>query len=357
MHRSDLERFVGRLAFRHLRMLVAIAEERHLVGAAQRLNMTQSAITKALQETEALLGEPLFDRTNRGVIPTIFGQALIIHARLVLTQLGHAAEELADLKDGTGGRVAVGTLHAASASLLPSAIAALRKERPKVVVSICEGTDDLLLPALRVGELDFIVGRFPEGHPRADLLQETLLLDVACIVVRIGHPLETRGPVRLRDLLAWDWILPRQETTLRRQLDEAFRCEGIDPPAHSVESVSLLTNLGLLTEADYLSVWPWQVANAEAEAGRVSILPIALPTTAGPIGVTTRRGARLSPASEQLLEMLRSVARRTPRCPLLTAIPDGKSRLTQTPLCSPGGREMMPSMRLHGETTCQVEAM
>lgn len=139
----------SRLKIRHLRMVVAIVDEGNLVGAAKRLNMTQSAVTKALQELEALTGSKLFDRTNRGVVATIFGETLAEHARFIITQLTHAEEHLADLRDGTGGRIAIGTLLSASAELLPGAIARLRRERPRIVIRIVEGTGDVLVPALR----------------------------------------------------------------------------------------------------------------------------------------------------------------------------------------------------------------
>ncbi len=306
---QEMKLLTSRLTIRHLRMVVAIEKEGNLVRAAKRLNMTQSAVTKALQEIEALMKARLFDRTNRGVVPTMFGHTLAQHARLVIAQLAHAEEHLADLRDGTGGRVAIGTLLSAAAELLPTAIARLRRERPKLVVKIVEGTNDVLIPALRAGELDIVVGRLSELPDRLSVVQEVLMDDIALVVVRRGHPLAERGALRLADLAGWEWILPPQETSLRRQIDIAFLEEGLEPPTHAVESVSLLTNRALLIDADYLGVFPAAVARREAAAGAIAILPVALRTTAIPIGITTRANARLSPAAEVLVETLRSTSR------------------------------------------------
>lgn len=311
-----MEGLLKRLAFRHLRLMVKIAEEGNLVGAARHLNMTQPAVTKSLQETEALLGIQLFERSNRGVTPTIYGEALVAHARLVIAQLGHAAEELNDLRDGTGGRIAVGTLLAASANLLPKAVARLRKERPKLAVTITEGTNDLLMPSIRQGELDLVVGRLPEFWDREGLSQEALFQDAGCIVVRAGHPLVGRNDLELGDLLAWDWIMPRQQTTLRRQIDRSFYDQGLVPPRHAVESVSFLTNRALVFDADYLSVWPWQVAHSELQTGRITILPVPLKATLGAVGITTRLDARLSPAAKVLILTIKKVAGELDPCPL-----------------------------------------
>jgi DNA-binding transcriptional LysR family regulator len=296
------------LTMRHLRMVVAIIEEGNLVCAAKRLNMTQSAVTKALQEVEALTRAHLFDRTNRGVVPTLFGETLADHARLVLAQLQHAEEHLADLRDGKGGRVAIGTLLAASAELLPRAIAQLRRERPKLIVKVVEGTDDVLIPALRAGDLDLVIGRLSERPEALTLKQEVLTADFACVVVRRHHPLTRRKRLTLAELIEWEWILPPPETNMRKQIDIAFLEEGLDPPTHAVDSVSLLTNRQLLLTADYLGVFPAQVARQEAALGGIVILPVTLRATAGRIGITTRANARLSPAAEVFLETLRAVA-------------------------------------------------
>lgn len=299
----------GRLSFRHLRMIVAIAEEGNLVGAAQRLNMTQSAVTKALQEVESLTETRLFERTNRGAVPTLPGATLIGHARLILTQLRHAEEHLADLRDGTGGRVAVGTLLSASAMLLPRAIARLRAARTNIDIKVVEATNDILMPRLRSGELDVVVGRLSEHRETRDVEQETLLEDHPCVVCRPEHPLTRLQNPRLEDLVGWDWILPPPDVSLRRQLDVAFRQAGVPPPLHAVESVSLLTNRALLQRGDYLAVMPLQAGLAEAATGAVVIVPVAMPNVSRPIGITRRANSALSPAAETFVRTLRDISR------------------------------------------------
>lgn len=296
------------LSLRLLTLVDAIAREGSLLAAAQEVGLTQSAVTKALQEAEAIVGTRLFDRTNRGVRVTQAGAVLVAHARLVLTQLRHAGQELEDMRLGSGGRVAVGVLVSAAVTLLPRAIAQVRKARPNLAVKVIEGTNDVLMPLLRAGELDLVIGRLPGFSSGAGIAEETLCDDHAQIVVRAGHPLLSRRGLRLADLLDEPWILPRQETSMRRQIDEAFRAEGLPPPANSVESVSILTNRSLVLLADYLVIWPVQLARFEAAQGRVAALDVALPATHRPIGISTRRGARLSPAAETLIAALREAA-------------------------------------------------
>lgn len=296
------------LSLRHLTLIDAIAREGTLLGASQSVGLTQSAVTKALQEAEATVGSMLFHRTNRGVQMTQAGEVLVAHARLVLTQLRHAGQELEDLRSGSGGRVAVGVLVSAAVSILPVAIAAVRQRRPNLAVKVIEGTNDVLMPLLRAGELDLVIGRLPAFVSGSGIAEETLCEDYAQIVVRAGHPLGQRSGLTLSDLMDQPWILPRQETSLRRQIDEGFRQMGLPVPANIVESVSILTNRALVLRADYLAIWPVQLAQFEADLGLVQALDIPLPSTHRPIGISTRRDARLSPAAETLIAALRVAA-------------------------------------------------
>ena len=277
-----------------------------MVRAAEAIGLTQPAVTKAVRDLERDLGVDLFERGNRGVTPTIYGEALVRHARCVLAQLVHAAEEIDDLAHGVGGRVAIGTLLAASARLLPRAVARLRAERPRVVVDVVEGTNDRLQPMLLRGELDMVVGRLTEFRHRARVHQEPLYDEEIVILSRPGHPLALDEHLRLADLRSADWILPPPETTLRRQLEKAFFDAALEPPRCAVQSVSLLTNRRLLYESDLIGAWPRGVAADDLVAGHLVSLPVRLSEILGPVGVSTRKSARLSPAAQALLTILRA---------------------------------------------------
>ncbi|MDR6775322.1 LysR substrate-binding domain-containing protein [Azospirillum sp. BE72] len=297
-----------RLSMRQLNVVVAVDQYRSIVRAAQHLNLTQPTVTKTLQDAEAAVGSPLFDRTNRGVEPTAAGTALARHARLVLAQLTHAEEELTDLRDGAGGRVAVGSLIAASVRLLPEAIIRLKKARPRVSVAVREGANDILVPALRRGELDVVVGRLPEYREREGIEQEPLYREIACLTVRAEHPLAGRDKPSLAELAAWEWILPSPETTLRRQVEKVFYDVGVATPVQVIESVSLVNNLRLLLDANFIGIMPFQAIRTLAKSGQVRILPVPLTETLGPVGISRRAGSELSPVCEALLAEMRIVA-------------------------------------------------
>jgi len=299
-----------RVSVRHLRLTAAIAEVGSMMRAGEAIGMTQPAVSKAVRDLERDLGVTLFERGNRGVTPTIYGEALVRHAQRVLAQLEHAAEEIEDLAHGAGGRVAIGTLLAASAWLLPKAIVRLRAERPRVAVDVVEGTNDRLQPMLLRGDLDMVVGRLSEFRHRTGLQQEPIYSEEILILARPGHCLAGRPDLGLSDLQEADWILPPPETTLRRQLEKAFFDAGLDPPRCAVQSISHLTNRNLICESDLVGVWPRGVAADDLAQGRLVSLPVQLNDIPLPVGISTRKGVRLSPAAGALLAKLREAGRK-----------------------------------------------
>ena len=303
-----IDRVSTRLKLKQLRLLVAIAAHKSILHAAKELGISQPAATKLLKDLELDFDVMLFQRTNRGVIPTEFGTALVRHGKLVLAQISHAAQELDDLNQGLGGRIAIGTLLTASAELLPRAIEKIVCQRPNVNIAIKEGTNDLLMPMLHNGELDLVVGRLTEYRYRKDLKQETLFDEQIVVAARNGHPLCELSRVKFGDLTGHHWILPPPETTLRRQIEKEFFDHGHPPPQNAVECVSFLTNRTLLEQTDMLCILPYSVIRQEVERGALGVISCKLNISSGPVGVSYRDERALSPAAAMFLGELRKTA-------------------------------------------------
>ncbi|MBV8910913.1 MAG: LysR family transcriptional regulator, partial [Gammaproteobacteria bacterium] len=280
-----LERWIARkFRLRHIELIAELYDSRSILKASRRLNLTQPTVTKSLQDVEATLAVALFRRSNRGLEPTAYGEIFARHAKIVLAQLRHAAEEIESLRAGYSGKVTVGTLLAASASILPDAIALLKKDRPGVAISIVVGTYDVLLPSLVVGDLDMVLGRMPEQGRSRSLVYEDFYSEPICLVVRRGHPLTSRRRLGLRDLVNEAWLLPLPETTLRRQIERAFLDADAPLPRNVIESVSILTNRALLRKSDCIGVMPYHVALDDVEHELLSILPVKLKSIESPVG-------------------------------------------------------------------------
>lgn len=298
-----------KLRLRHLELIAAVYDTRGILRASQSLNLTQPAVTKSLQDVEELLGVQLFVRSSRGLTPTHYGESFVRHAKTVLAQLRHSAEELLNLREGFGGHVTTGTLLAASAELLPRAIIALKAERPSVAVTVFDGTYDVLIPRLRMGDLDLVLGRIPEGLQAEDLLYEAFYEEKSCLVCRHEHPLAKRRRLTLLELLDQPWLMPVPESYLRRQLERLFAERKLPFPKNIVESVSALTNRALIENSDIIAVLPRHVARGDVRLGRFALLPIDLPGTESQVGAIMRAPGDLRPSAEALLAHLRQIGR------------------------------------------------
>ena len=138
-------------------------------------------------------------------------------------------------------------------SLLEASIDKSRR-RSKIKVKIVEGTNNTCRCWLSVSSISSLVvcqSIESEQEYCRRSLQRTMLRSWCARDTLIG-----RTNLSLRELVHWSWIMPCEETTLRRQLDEAFRREGVEPPHCSVKSVSILANRALPLATDYLAVGP-----------------------------------------------------------------------------------------------------
>ena len=295
----------GRLKIRHLVLIDALASAASIAQASERLHITQPVVTRSLQEIESLLGVALFERSSRGIAPTVFGVAFTDHARAVLAQLRVSAEHLAELADGTAGTVTVGTHLAGSNLLLPLAIGRLKQSKPKVTVVVQEGNPGSLTADLLAGALDLVVGRLTSLDDTARLRQEPLYAEPVRLVARHGHRARAGTATKLADLLGYPWVVPVSETALRRELESAFLREGLPLPADRVECTHILTTRHLLLHSDAIGVLPGLIARGEPG---LAPLPVELPFVSSAVGITSAAGRTSSPAACALAHCLRAVA-------------------------------------------------
>ena len=299
---------INRLKLRHLQFLVQVDEERNLTAVGTRTGISQPAATKLLRDIEALLGHQLFERSRHKLAPTEAGDLVLAAARRMLSEVRRLGEELHALKDGASGRVSIGSLISASSTLLPFSLGRLSRERPNVTASILEATEDILLPALLLGELDCVLGRLPEhADPRFEMRE--LYRERFVIVARAGHPIVQTGSDTTEALRAASWVLPPPLTNTRRGVEQTLIRSGLGAPRIVAESGSVMVNLRLVQASDSLTVIPLTMARLHAAAGTL------VPVEAGPdfaetkIGIVTCADRVLTPAARLFVEAVEDVAR------------------------------------------------
>ena len=298
-----------RLKTRQLLLLVALAEHNNLHRAAEALHITQPAASKQLRELEDMLEVRLFERLPRGMEPTVFGAAMIRHARTALASLAMAHDDVAGLKIGRSGQVAIGAIMSASMALLPNVIIRVKQAAPLMRIGVAVDTSNLLLAQLREGKLDFLVARILDTDSAAHLHYEELADEPVCVVARVGHPLRQAAGLQLADIAGTAWILPPQGSVLRHRSDTMFRRAGLAPPGNVVDTTALLLTIPLLLHTDSLHLMPRDVAQYHAQLGILAILPIEVAIRMDGFGIITRRDDVLSPSAALVLDVLRTAAR------------------------------------------------
>jgi DNA-binding transcriptional LysR family regulator len=297
-----------RLKTRQMYLLLALDQARNMHQAAAATNMSQPAASKMLKDIEDLYGVPMFERLPRGIRPTLYGETLIAHVRMALSNLSQGNDSIATLMAGLSGQVDIGAIITPCMSLVPQAIARTKDEAPRLCIGIEIGTSNVLVDRLKRGDLDLVIGRILEQNDESGLIYEDLSEEADCVVARVGHPLLGRDDIRLEDLAAAGWILSAPGTILRHQFDMVFRRAGTDLPVNVVETTAIPVITSLLQQTDFLHLMPVEVARYYAQSGDLTILPVTLPFTMSSFGIIMRRSELLSPGASIFLRHLRAVA-------------------------------------------------
>ena len=295
-----------RLRPRQLRLLDVLAQTHNLSHAAERLHTTQPALSKQLKELEDAVGLPLFARHARGLRPTAYGEALLVHARHILAQLDRAGADMAALRAGSAGRVVLGASGAAVSDTAPRAMLALLARMPQAQVRLVEGTMDQLVGQLLQGTLDVVVGRSaPELH-EPGLQTETLYSEPLNFVARPGHALVEAEP-DWPGVLACRWIVWPRGTPIRETLEAALAAAGQRLPEDCLESNSLSANLALLADSNMIGTASHRAARRFEQAGALRILALTL-HSAGSVSMMWRQDVGQPLALQNMLSCLREVA-------------------------------------------------
>lgn len=307
---SDIDRVLrSNLKLRHLQLLVALDQFRHLGRAAEFLSLTQPAVSKALAEIERSFGLALFVRSTRGTEPTPYGASVVRFARSVLASYDRTRDEIAAVASGAAGRTSVGAMVVAVPGPLTRAVQMLKARSVQTTVSIEEGDLTRLLPRLRLGELDLFVGRLEPGYAAPDLETEALYDEPMAIVARPDHPLVRAQRPSWAELAKEAWVMPPPWASSRIKLNQMFYKHGVNPPVDLIESASYLVTVGFVRQRPGLGFVARGVARHLEHEGLARTLKIRIPIELPPVGLITMRGRTRTPATELLMDCLRKAAK------------------------------------------------
>jgi DNA-binding transcriptional LysR family regulator len=226
------------------RSFTTVAEELHYGRAAERLHITQPALSRQIRDLERALGVRLFDRTSRRVALSQAGQAVLGQARRALTESDRALHLARLAARGQWGELTISVLPAVTLALLPAILRAYRGTHPAIGVTISEGLDDEQLAALAAGRSDAGLLRATAAPP--GILLQTLLAEPVVAALPADHHLARYDRLALSELAGEPFVFfPRHRSTLAYdEFIASCRAAGFSPAI--VQEASGISALGLV---------------------------------------------------------------------------------------------------------------
>jgi DNA-binding transcriptional LysR family regulator len=293
--------------YRDLKYFEVIAQEGHVGRAAEKLFRTQPALSKCIDRLEESLGVKLFEKDGRGIRLTPAGKVLLSRTQQIGVIFDDTAREISDYASGVKGHTRLGCLPTLAEHLLPNIFQQLLMEARDVTVQLVVSMNDVLLNALNDGDLDLIVGPIIESGEAFE--SEEIIQDEVVVLASKNHEIFDK-PYGLKDLLNYRWVLPATTVASRRWLDQTFDRHHLPRPQVQIEPTVLNMLLPIIEKTSLLRF----ATKANLQSGKMQLREVKLKETTmrRRLGITYRKNAYLSPATQHLMALLRTHGKNLP---------------------------------------------
>ena len=255
---------------RQLQVFVEAAERLSLARAAERLNLTPSAVSFQIKQVELQTGFALFERVGRRVALTEAGSLLADYARAVLRSLQDADQAMTALKGLSGGRVRLG-LASTSKYIVPHMVARFRAAYPDTTVHLQEGNRARVLHLLTRGGIDLAVMGQPPAD--ADVLAVRFAAHPSIIIATGGHPLAASASVPLAALADEPFVMREDGSGTKAMTEAHFRDAGFEPRVAMVSSSNEMIKQAVMAGMG-LALLSQHTCSLELALGLLSVLPV-----------------------------------------------------------------------------------
>ncbi len=300
------------LKLSHLRMMAAFADTAHIGQAAYAIGITQPAASRLLAEVEKICGYAVHIRSGRGVELTEVGSALATRAARILIELRDTAREVDEFGKGSVGQVAIGAVTAPALDIVLPAVREARFAYPNIQIDVAVSPSDILFSQLVQGKLDFIIARIPAGADASAVFAQEVAGEPVELVVRRSHPLAKTAALTIKDLAAFDWVLPSRGNPMADAVLAHFARLGYPPPSQRLTTSSFLLTLALLQQSNAIAPLSSAVAAQFAgdEDGALVRLKIDFGIAVSPFSIITRAAGPMPLAARNVLDILHGLLAR-----------------------------------------------
>jgi DNA-binding transcriptional LysR family regulator len=288
---------------RQLRAFALVVQLKSFTKAAERLHLTQSALSLLIRQLEDNLQVQLIERSTRRLEPTAIGLELLSSAERLLDDFDAALANVAELGAKQRGKITIAAPYILATTFLAEVMAEFKKRYPSITVQLKDSLPEEVLTQVRSGGADLAVGSFRESEPG---LQWTPLFQEPLVAVYpSGHPIARLPDICWSDLAGLPIILLNRQSIFRHLAEEGFSRAGLAlQPAYEVAYAG--TALALVRVGLGVAVLPQCVAVLTEPA--VNLRRIGNPEILRSVSVITRAGRSLSPAASAFIEILRQSA-------------------------------------------------
>jgi len=288
---------------RHLLQLSMIVEAGSFQAAADRLGMTQPALSRNIRLLESRIGSPLFDRSHRKAVPTALGLRLAQHGLSIRIAEEQASAYSNQASAGAVGVLRVGAPPIISGQFLTSRVSRFIRDNPECHVELRTGLVHELRSMLERAQIDLVVGPRNLAERVAELSFEPLVEERIGIMCRTGHPLLKLDTIEARDLERQSWVAHSRGSMLRQQTEGALVAMGLAKTRVGVETDSIRSVMEIVATTDLISTMP-RVSTQPYLRERLTFLDVDHPQFSRPIGIIRRANAPTSRVTEKFLTLL-----------------------------------------------------
>ena len=284
---------------------IAIAEQGSFQKAAGTLFITQTALTRRLQNLEALLGVKLVERTTRSVALSALGREFLPQARRLLSDLSAALVEIKETGKAQRGEVSLACVPTVGVQYLPRIIEEYSSRWPENRIRILDHASAGVADAVLRREAEF--GINIGGHHHPELTSVPLLADRFVLICRDDHPLARRRTLTWKQVQPHALIFVGARSGNRPLLDSALGTRNLALRSqYEVQRSS--TALGLAAAGVAAAVVP-SLALQRGTYPNLRVLSLTDPVVSRTLVLVGRKASHLSPAAQALYDLIRAQAR------------------------------------------------
>ena len=287
--------------YNHLMIFLAVAEAGGISRGAERLFISQPAVSKQLGLLEASLGLTLLERTPKGTVLTEAGRVLRDYARRLSGLERETETAMAELRGVERGTLTLGASLTVGAYLLPPLLAEYARRYPKITLSLQIANTETIQARLREGALDLALTEGFANDP--ELTAEVFAHDALVAVAPPGHPLLAESPILAARFVQEPLILREPGSGTRAVVEQAFRERGLTAlPRLSLGSIEAIK--GAVAAGAGLAMVSRLAVSLELETGRLALLPLSDLTLRRPLHCLMRRAVPPARALAAFLALL-----------------------------------------------------